>query len=75
MKSRIAWMHSAFCIPSIRVPFARSVSSAPAKVTFAALEKMLREARAASEQFAHEGSVTVGWERICESSRFHSTMS
>ena len=30
----------------------------------AALEKMLREARAASEQFASEGKVEVSWERI-----------
>ena len=30
----------------------------------AALEKMLREARAASEQFAQEGKVEVSWERI-----------
>jgi beta-ureidopropionase / N-carbamoyl-L-amino-acid hydrolase len=30
----------------------------------AALEKMLREARAASEQFAQEGNVTVAWERL-----------
>lgn len=30
----------------------------------AALEKMLREARAASEQFAQEGNVSVEWERI-----------
>ena len=30
----------------------------------AALEKMLREARAASEQFAQEGKVDVSWERI-----------
>ena len=30
----------------------------------AALEKMLREARAASEQFAGEGKVEVSWERI-----------
>ena len=30
----------------------------------AALEKMLREARAASEQFAQEGNVHVSWERL-----------
>ena len=30
----------------------------------AALEKMLREARAASEQFAQEGNVDVAWERL-----------
>ncbi len=30
----------------------------------AALERMLREARAASEQFAQEGDVTVAWERL-----------
>lgn len=30
----------------------------------AALEKMLREARAASEQFAQEGKVEVSWERL-----------
>jgi N-carbamoyl-L-amino-acid hydrolase len=30
----------------------------------AALERMLREARAASEQFAQEGKVEVSWERI-----------
>ncbi|MGI9088749.1 MAG: hydantoinase/carbamoylase family amidase, partial [Chthoniobacterales bacterium] len=30
----------------------------------AALEKMLREARAASEQFAREGKVEVSWERL-----------
>jgi N-carbamoyl-L-amino-acid hydrolase len=29
-----------------------------------ALEKMLREARAASEQFAQEGNVSVSWERL-----------
>ncbi|MFN2476660.1 MAG: hydantoinase/carbamoylase family amidase [Chthoniobacterales bacterium] len=29
-----------------------------------ALEKMLREARAASEQFAQEGKVEVSWERV-----------
>src|SRR2546423_14168238 len=30
----------------------------------AALARMLQEARAASEQFAREGNVTVAWERL-----------
>ena len=30
----------------------------------AALEKMYREAKASSEQFAHEGNVEVSWERL-----------